>query len=209
MINGRKRHGEKNYSQFHRRRATKVEFQSDREHDRRRSRNGRFGPAPKSFTFSFMSLIQIETFWPPASPGPIWAVSGPPRSDGPRRPATTQRRGSPRQDDQDDDDDDDHDDDDDDDDDDDEHDDHDHHDDDDDDDDDDHDEETTDDHHDDEDDDDDDSDDGTATTKNQQRPEPTSRSPHGTATAATIPFSRTRDGANPTGRRCPEVGLGS
>ena len=69
MINGRKRHGEKNYSQFHRRRATKVEFQSDREHDRRRSRNSRFGPAPKSFTFSFMSLIQIETFWPPARGG--------------------------------------------------------------------------------------------------------------------------------------------
>jgi len=33
-----------------------------------------------------MSLLQIERFRVPASPGPIWPVSGPPRSDTSRRP---------------------------------------------------------------------------------------------------------------------------
>ena len=38
-----------------------------------------FGPAPKQCRIHHSDGGVSEPFWPPASPGPIWAVSGPPR----------------------------------------------------------------------------------------------------------------------------------
>ena len=82
----------KNNSQFHRRRATKVEIRATEKTTRPEDRNRRFGQATNSITFSYQSLVQIERFWVPDSPGAFRAVFGPP----PDRVLQTTRCGRPR-----------------------------------------------------------------------------------------------------------------